>query len=562
MNKNLIKKLMILSSFFVASIQNSLHADKHVVIVGSGIIGAVEALFAYQDAVENNIDLKISILEKDADLQSTAMNIAPSLTCDELASVVPTGSELVAKLKIPFYEQGGILVTDVAGLNNQVADNFIESVQNYSKNPEASSLLTQDILELGKMSMDLWQSLYDHADAELKEIFHKSNFNACRHPKNVDQKTVHDGYRIDLMYNIANAQTKAFNMMHDYQKLGYNQCCILTPQEVLHLDPSLSDFCYAYSEKDQNDQLVWKNTAVALWRPGGCLFAKSFIPLLYEYLAKKMGTFVDDFGKKQNRFQIYFSSKVVGVHLQSDYQNKVKIVALCLDNQQFFTVHDEEVEYIFAPGEAVGTLKSLGFCEPDYAGFAGASLKLLIDIPKQEFEKVASLNHCMEVHQPGVVLAWQSRILDNKIFIAVAGTKSFYADQKPKIDQAFAKNRNLLQLNIINNVLPEYVSWALGRDTKGQILTQDDMDYLENAGIAQRWVGVRAVAYDGFPTLGYLYTQDGVQVVNARCTTHMGSGGVSFAPAAVLVSKSAFQASLQSDFIQKMLQLGSSLRTS
>lgn len=566
MNKKLIKKLMILSSFFVALVQNSLHADKHVVIVGSGIIGAMEALLAYQDAIKNNVDLKISILEKDAGLQSTAMNIAPSLTCDELASVVPTGSKLVEKLKVPFYEHGGILVTDVEGLDSQIAHNFITSVQDYSKDSKASDLLTQDILELGKMSMDLWQSLYDQADAELKEIFHKSNFNACRHPHYVDQKMLHDGYRIDLIYNEYDAQAKALGMIDDYQKLGYDQCCILTPQEVLTLDPSLSDFCYSFSQKDSNDQLVWKTTAVAVWRPGGCLFVKVFIPLLYEYLTAKMGTFVDAFGKEMNRFQIYFSSNVTGVVMQTDDQLITKIAGLYIENKdhqdnfQLLTMQDEEVVYVFAPGESVGTLKNLGFCEPDYAGFAGVSLKLFIDIPKEKLDEVVSLNHCMEVHQPGVVLAWQSRVLDNKIFIAVAGTKAFYADQKPNIDQAFAKNRNLLQLNIINNVLPEYVSWALGRDTKGQILTQDDMNYLENAGIAQRWAGVRAVAYDGFPTLGYLYTQDGAQVVNARCTTHMGSGGVSFAPAAVLISRSAIQASLQPDFIQKMLKFSSSLR--
>ncbi len=31
----------------------------------------------------------------------------------------------------------------------------------------------------------------------------------------------------------------------------------------------------------------------------------------------------------------------------------------------------------------------------------------------------------MEVHQEGVILAWQARIKNNKVFIGVAGTKAF-----------------------------------------------------------------------------------------------------------------------------------------
>lgn len=60
-----------------------------------------------------------------------------------------------------------------------------------------------------------------------------------------------------------------------------------------------------------------------------------------------------------------------------------------------------------------------------------------------------NFSHRMEVHQEGVVLAWQARYIDEKIFIGVAGTKAFYGDQRPTKDQAFAKDRNLLQLNMI-----------------------------------------------------------------------------------------------------------------
>jgi len=165
----------------------------------------------------------------------------------------------------------------------------------------------------------------------------------------------------------------------------------------------------------------------------------------------------------------------------------------------------------------------------------------------------------MEVHQEGVVLAWQARFRDNKIFIGVAGTKAFYSDQKPHKDQAFAKNRNLLQLNMVNDVLPEFISLALGKNTKGQKLNESDLKYLEDNKLANRWVGTRAVAFDGFPTVGALYHSDS-KVSNARCTTHLGSGGASFAPAAVTVSRSSVHEQASDNLIQDVIKYGDSRR--
>jgi hypothetical protein len=187
-------------------------------------------------------------------------------------------------------------------------------------------------------------------------------------------------------------------------------------------------------------------------------------------------------------------------------------------------------------------------------------LMLNIPIPIEQLEQYAKFNHCMEVHQEGVVLAWQARFRDNKIFIGVAGTKAFYSDQKPHKDQEFAKNRNLLQLNMINDVLPEFISLALGRDTKGQKLTVEDLTKLEKSGIAERWVGTRAVAYDGFPTLGAVYKEDR-EVSNARTTTHLGSGGGSFSPASIFVSRSTLNKKVEPDKLtQNVLRYGSSKR--
>jgi hypothetical protein len=83
---------------------------------------------------------------------------------------------------------------------------------------------------------------------------------------------------------------------------------------------------------------------------------------------------------------------------------------------------------------------------------------------------------------------------------------------------------------------------------------------LEEKGIAKRWSGTRAVAYDGFPTLGPVYP-DGQKVEKARVTTHLGSGGVSFATGAVSVSQAFAHENSESTFIQEALTFGDSKRT-
>jgi hypothetical protein len=131
--------------------------------------------------------------------------------------------------------------------------------------------------------------------------------------------------------------------------------------------------------------------------------------------------------------------------------------------------------------------------------------------------------------------------------MAVAGTKAFYADVPPHKDQDFARNRNLLQLNMINEVLPEVISLALNRDTTGQTLTEADLTDLEARGIAVRWVGTRAVAYDGFPDLGKVYKADGTVLDNAITAKALGSGGVSNAPVAAAFSRLAMPGEIVPD---------------
>lgn len=541
---------------FIANLCHGLlYSEQELIIVGGGIAGAIEAYYAYCDAQQSNSLLIIKIYEKNNSIsETTTSNIVPSLTPDEILSVVPRGQELVKKLGIPFNEPGGIRVNDVDGINESiVTEQFKSEVQQYSLDEAGHNQRTQALLDLGRMSMDLWSDMYNNADTELKEIFESSNFNPCRQPLHAYDKTLHDGYRIDLIYNVPNARERAENMRHDYDSLGYKDCTILSPNEVLKIDPFLADFCANHSANN-----TWNNDTVALWRPGGCIDAQTFLPKFYDYLKNKMGRYTNEKGSQEDRFQIQFGKKVTGIEFAKNSDGKSIVAGLTFEDGS--VVHNNgQSQYVFCPGEAVGTLKKLGLSEPAYAGFAGVSLLLNIDIPDDKINEVKSFGHCMEVHQEGVVLAWQARFKNNKIFIGVAGTKAFYADQQPTKDQEFARNRNLLQLNMINDVLPKFISLALKRNTAGQRLTETDLKELELREIATRWAGLRSVVYDGFPTLGYAH-KDGEIIENARCTTHLGSGGGSFSPATVIISRNVLTAN-QDEFTQKILDYGSSART-
>ena len=79
----------------------------------------------------------------------------------------------------------------------------------------------------------------------------------------------------------------------------------------------------------------------------------------------------------------------------------------------------------------------------------------------------------------------------------------------------------------------------------------------------ERGVGLRALAYDGFPTLGFAY-HNGRKVQNARITTHLGSGGASFGPAAAIISQAANQPEIieKNPFYKRILLFADSRRLS
>ena len=536
---------------------------KTVTIVGGGIVGVMEAYQAFQDAQKSGQTTQIVILEKNPNLQATtSANIFPSLTPDEIMSVVPRGKDLVEFLKIPFSQGKGIRVDDAPGVNGTAQSKaFIKAVQKYGEQEAAHLERSKTLLEFGRYAMELWKEFYNNADSELKTILDESNFHACYETQQSEPRELHDGYRIDLIFDDKEAKSKAASMKESYQALGYEKTQLLSPEQVRAIDSPLADFVDSHSLGDEaSKSKVWNVDAAAVWRPGGCINTHDFLPKFTSYLKNKMGTFTDKDGQKHDLFEIRYENKVKKVFLAEDKKTirGLEVTA----NPSRYSPSTEESEYIFAPGEAVGTLKTLGFNEPSYARFAGPSLVLNIPLPVSLREKYSKLSHCMEVHQEGVVLAWQVRSLGDHVLIGVAGTKAFYADKQPLVTQQFARNRNLLQLNIINNVFPELISQALDKDTKSMKLSEDDLTLLEKNKIARRWVGTRAVAYDGFPTLGDLYLQkNGNKILNARATTHLGSGGVSFSLGAVDLSrKSRLATEKRSKLEVDVLNYASTLR--
>lgn len=513
--------------------------DKSVTIIGGGIIGILEAYHSYLEAESKGETVKITVLEKNTKLsETTTCNIVPSLAPDEIMSVVPRGSDLIKFLKQKFNEGNGMKVDDVEGIDDSsdTVRHFIHSAELYGKNDEAHQVRSKALLELGKYSMELWEHFYEIADDELKGILENSNYKPCLEISS-DEQELHKGYRIDLIFNDEAAEIKAENMRISYKALGYESTRKLSPSEVISIDPQLKEFVIKNSFLDSEGILYWLNDAAALWRPGGCINTGLFLPEFVKYLEKKLVTRTED-GAVCSLFEIKYDSEVIEVEIDdAQYISRVK-VKNSNGGISFFPVLNEKMpqDFIFAPGEAVGTLRKFEFHEPDYAIFAGPSLQLSIDIPNDKLERYRSLDHCMEIHQEGVILAWQAKYGNSKVFIGVGGTKAFYGDKKPKLNEKFARDRHLFQLNLINKVYWDLISLALGKSSEGDTLNSFDLDDLLQKGIAKIWVGSRAVAYDGFPTLGALY-RDFEIVHNARVTTHLGSGGASFALGAILLSR-------------------------
>ena len=176
-----------------SSKSNAPYPENKLTIIGGGIVGAFQAYYAYQDACKKQTRVRVTIHEKNKDITgTTTLHIVPSLTPDEILSVVPRGKELVKKLQILFNQPGGLRINDIAHINDSPsALNFIKQVEMYSQDQEGYKKRTHALLSLGKMSMELWQKMYDEADPALKAILIESNFNPCREPRKEEGPVLH-----------------------------------------------------------------------------------------------------------------------------------------------------------------------------------------------------------------------------------------------------------------------------------------------------------------------------------------------------------------------------------
>lgn len=530
--------LRSLVAFLLCSLQVafSIQKDNHFYIVGGGIIGMLEAYYALTEAEKLKKTINIFIFERNARFDQTpAMNIFPSLTPDEILAVIPRGEMLVRDLAVPFDLGDGIKVSDVPALDmgSKIVKDFIASVTVYGEDLKGYKKREKALLSLGKLSMQLWDELYRQGDYDLRSLMQASNYKPCKEVSR-GEKRLGQGYRIDIFYKQSGVDALVQALVKKYRSLGYVSTRALSPEEAGAIDPQLTDFIDLYTVKKETG-LAWKKDAGAIWRPGGCLNAHDFMLGLRDYLqekAKKMAN-----GSSVN---IMLGTEVVGIDfIEGDRITGLKITSDKGVSARRFPEAKGSIsnsQVAFAPGESVGTLRKLGFKEPDYAIFAGPSLRLDIPLSEKLKDKYKSLNHAMEVHQNGVVLAWQARNYNGLVTIGIAGTKAFYGDVIPKNTEDFARDRHLLQLNTAYELYPDIINEGLDGASHQSVLMQEDLDRLIKKGMARAWVGARAVAYDEFPTLGLLYKDNNV-ITNARVVTHLGSGGVSFGPASIRMSQ-------------------------
>jgi hypothetical protein len=387
------------------------YPESKYTLIGAGIISYIAAYYLWKQSEQAGTSIRITLHEKNHALaQTTASNISPSLTMNEIMSVVPPAPELLDKLKRLFNEPGGIRVDGLGVNGSKVYTEFLSAVENCGKNPTEHTKRMNALYGLGVLSMNAWQQMYDSADEQLKAILLTSNFQPCREPPNSGAPELHDGYRIDLIYDVApEGQTncalkKAQDMSAEFKALGYEYSQVLSPEEVMRRDPYLREFCMEHADLDSTGTRVWKSTASAVWRPGGCIDTCVFLPLFHEYLTQKMGTYTNAQGKVKNNFRVHYDRKVEGLSLVQDHAREQRITGVRFFGQDQVkkNKHDfKQSQYLFCPGENVGTLKKLGLPEPEYTRFAGPSLRLMIDLSPEQIKALKDEQLVQEVLQCG-----------------------------------------------------------------------------------------------------------------------------------------------------------------
>lgn len=354
---------------------------KRFYVVGGGIVSGLEAKEALTEAEKSKTPIKIVIFEQnDKCNDTTAMNIFPSLTHDEMIAVVPTGEDLDAGLATPFNQYGGMKVMDVPALNKPSKDvkGFVSSSKEFSKDQQEVLKRKNILLRSGRQSMTQWNEMFLE-DKELGRIMEASNYKPCKEIPYGEMK-LGQGYRVDIFRDHSDAHYAAKAMAENYRSSGYLNSRVLSPDEMKTIDPQLMDFAENYSFKKGGER-IWKKGTNAIWRPGGALDANHFMLMLMRYLknkAKKMAN-----GSSVN---VLLGHKVVGVELGLEGRITGLNVEVNKGRDKAHLRFPEEqeesadLEVVFAPVSSVGILRKFGFEEPDAAIFAGASLHLKIPL--------------------------------------------------------------------------------------------------------------------------------------------------------------------------------------
>jgi hypothetical protein len=498
-------------------------------IAGNGIVGLMIAYFCYLNARESNQNIRIVVRGQYPVNQSTAASLVPSISWNEILSVVPAGKELLKLLSCSFTSGGIGLGSDQI---IQESREFIDAVKLNADIKEAQIHRKNLLIQFGQYSVSLWDWLYRTADPELKSILNTSNYRPCSEIES-DLLRMGAGYRPDLYFSASNFPARLETVIKDSQTAGYRKVRLLQPDELKQLDPSLSEFCELHSELE-GDIRRWKDGAGAIFRPAGCINTSYFLSAFAAYIEKMMGTYVTEAGEEKHCFRIK-SGKVTGVQYDSDGKS---VVSYVIDGQIKQNKRHYERFFVLCPGEAVGTVRHLGFVEPPHARFVGFTLQL--NVPAH-FAINAGVDLSGKPNlaiYSGVASAsvMQASVVGDRCLIGLGGLKAFLGLTHADVNAEYAIKASLYQLEFLNHLYPSLLTACLGKNTRNMTLSLDDLNALIRNGYIKRGVGSRAVAFDGAPTIGGATktttekTQNVIKTTNVVIATHFGSGGVTNAP--------------------------------
>lgn len=497
--------------------------NEKISIAGNGIVALMIAYLLFLRAKEENKPLKMTVRGKYRINETTAAFLVPSLSWNELLSVVPPGSKLLEALKKLFTEFNGGIRLEPSDDILVRAKEFINAVEACGKSEAVQRRRTELLVEFSKLSLSIWELIYATADDELRKIFIESNFLPCRELSTNDIQ-LRDGYRLDVYYQAKDLEKKVQTAVEESAANGYNHARHIPPGMLLKLDPAFQPFCQQYSSVNVNGVREWHEGAGVIFRPGGCINTPIFLTRFCDYLQQAMGKYVTETGEEK----FCFKSKLGEVTGLSYSANANHVTSFEVDHQSKKHKRDYSKEYfILSPGERIGTVRRLGLFEPPHARFVGFSLKLTI--PKSMVEQCGySMDYKSNMAiRTGEASSSVVQVLKNEqgLVLGIGGLKAFLGLDDPDLQADYAIQASVYQLNMLNQVYASLISACLKRDTQGKQLTINDLQILLNSGMLQRAVGSRACAYDGAPTIDYGRNGKG-PVENLIVATHLSSGGV------------------------------------